>query len=101
MNRSYHPLFKADVIQAASYYDLNQPGLGESFKQSLEGALESLTQAPLRWRKFRGPYRRCKLKRFPYYIVFRFDNKEDVIVFALVHDRRHPDSWTSRATEGL
>ena len=101
MKRSYHPLFKTDVIQAATHYDMNQPGLGDSFKQVLEEALERLALTPLRWRKFRGPYRRCNLKRFPYYIVFRFDERDDIIVFALVHERRHPDSWINRAKDEL
>ena len=99
MNRSFHPFFKNDVIEASNYYDDNQPGLGDSFKEVLEEALENLAQAPLRWRQFRGPYRRCQLKRFPYYIVFRFDEREEIIVFALVHVRRHPDSWIDRAVD--
>jgi len=42
----YHPLFEADVIDAAAWYDARSPVIGAAFVAELSRAVHDLTQDP-------------------------------------------------------
>lgn len=45
----------------------------------------------------RPHYRKLKIKRFPYYIIFRIDEKRNrVVIAAVVHTKRNPTVWIKR-----
>lgn len=45
--------------------------------------------------KWRDPYKKINLKRFPYIIVFRVV-KDAVVVFSAFHTERDPKRWGGR-----
>ena len=46
MKHALHPDVLREYVAAASAYEERQPGLGDRFIQSVEGAIESICQAP-------------------------------------------------------
>ena len=40
-------------------------------------------------------FRKARLKKFPFKIIYALD-QDDVIIIAVMHDKRHPDYWKER-----
>ena len=65
-----------------------------AFAHSLDQAIAAILQAPLRW-AFKGKWRRYVLRRFPYVIAYR-ESGDEIIIGAVAHTRRDPESWEER-----
>ena len=87
----------AEMIEAAQYYDEQQPGLGSDFLDKVDTAVDELASDPLRFRFYRGSksIRSIRLGRFPYRLLFAVES-ERVSVVAVAHLHRHPDYWKRR-----
>jgi plasmid stabilization system protein ParE len=55
-----------------------------------------MRQNPLGYQVLFREVRRALLRRFPYAVFFK-NHEEVVIVIAVLHMRRDPDAWKSRA----
>jgi toxin ParE1/3/4 len=87
-----------ELRRAAAWYDERRAGLGDDLVLAFDAATAKIVEAPERWPRFVG-VRRYVLKRFPYNIIFRFDDHQVEIV-AFAHHRRRPDYWASRLGPG-
>ncbi len=47
----YDPAARAELLEAASYYEECRTGLGKAFLSAVERAVARLSSKPLRWRK--------------------------------------------------
>lgn len=77
--------------QAYQWYENEQLGLGEVFLLSLENAYLKISTHPEYFSILKKPYRQIRLYRFPYVIVYEII-KERVVVFAIHHTSRNPNS---------
>lgn len=84
-----------EMYDAARYYELQAPGLGQDFLDKVKLALQDLVNSPDRWPIVRDDIRRRLIRRFPYSILYRND-PEEVVVLAVMHVKRHPSYWLSR-----
>ena len=91
----YDPAARAELIEAAAYYEECRPGLGEAFLVAVEDAIDRLSRAPLRWRKIGGRFRRCLVRQFPYGIIYAVEDP-DIFVAAIMHLSRKPGYWRER-----
>jgi len=71
----YDPEARAELIEAAAYYEACRAGLGKTFLSAVEGSIDRLCRAPLRWRKIGG--------RFSF-------------IAAIMHLKRKPGYWRER-----
>jgi hypothetical protein len=62
---------------------------------AVEQAIEVIHAAPHRWPKLDRRHHRFVLRRFPYNIVYRFNDAE-VIIVAVAQQRRRPGYWVRR-----
>jgi toxin ParE2 len=86
---------RAELQEAIEFYDDRQPGLGQGFAGEIKHALASIQQSPTLWKKISGNVRRCRLRRFPYALIYHL--QEDLIlIVAVAHVRRHPTYWRNR-----
>jgi len=85
-----------DAEDAASWYESRRPGLGLQFLEELDYVLTRVPAAPFQFPKIHSGVRRALLHRFPYSVYF-LAGDEEVEVIAVLHQRRHPDSWRSRS----
>ncbi len=86
----------AEYVAARRWYEKQRVGLGFDFEMELERALRSACLAPLMFREVMPGVRRIPVRRFPFAIFFRVRG-DLLIVLAVFHTRRHPQSWRARA----
>lgn len=97
------PEAETEYWDAAHWYDTQQPGLGHEFLDELELAFQEIERDPSRFPELEtrpadsSGFRRCRLQRFPYYVVLLVRG-QDVLVVAVAHGAREPGYWTGRET---
>jgi plasmid stabilization system protein ParE len=89
------PEAEQDLVEAATWYEGNQPGLGRQFLDEANETLASIGEQPLAYTVVYRSLRRALLKRFPF-AVFFLTNDQDVVVVAILHGSRHPRFWKKR-----
>jgi plasmid stabilization system protein ParE len=95
MKHAFHPDAFAEYAAAASAYEVGQPGLGERFIRSVEGAIEGVCQAPDRWPILEQDVRRRLTRVFPYAILYTTEESH-VLIVAVMHCHRKPGYWRTR-----
>ena len=86
---------KLEFLDAISYYESEQPGLGQRFKDELDRSLLWLAEHAEVCRLRSGGYRRINLRIFPYYIPYVV-RETTLWVLAIAHHRRRPEYWIKR-----
>jgi toxin ParE1/3/4 len=84
-----------ELLDAARYYEMHAPGLGDDFLDKIDLAIRDLREHPEGWPIVRFSIRRRLIQRFPYALLYRVD-PDEIIVLATMHLRRHPDYWLDR-----
>ncbi len=59
-----------EFLDAISYYETEQPGLGQRFKDEVDRTVLWVAERPEVCRLRPGGYRRINLRVFPYYIPY-------------------------------
>ena len=86
---------EADVDRTVSWYESERAGLGVEFLQDLNVILERVEENPFQFPIVHEETRRGMLSRFPYGVFFTVSDAE-ILVLAIVHLHRHPDTWKRR-----
>jgi plasmid stabilization system protein ParE len=86
----------ADLEEAAEWYEARRVGLGAEFLRAVRALFAGVARDPLQHAVARGEVRRARVRRFPYIAYFVADS-EGVVVLAVLHGRRDPQVWQSRA----
>lgn len=89
------PEARLDIREAALWYDDQSPGLGDRFVEDLNALFGRILEAPLQFPEIDPPVRCALPRRFPYKVYFRLD-PSSVRILAVMHQRRHPDTWRNR-----
>jgi plasmid stabilization system protein ParE len=86
---------RQDILDAALFYDRQDPGLGLRFYRAVERAIDELVwQAGIHSRV--GPRHMVKhVRTFPYAIYYHIEDGE-IRVIAILDERRDPDLLTGR-----
>ncbi len=84
-----------EMIEAARYYELQAPGLGNDFLDRIDAAVQDIGEHPERWPVIQSNIRRRLVHRFPYALLYRIDSDE-IVVQATMHLRRRPAYWQER-----
>ena len=87
---------KADIRQAARWYEGQRRGLGRAFVQQIDTLLDHVRANPMQHQVVYREVRRAIPRRFPYGVFYRIDGS-DVLVFAVAHLHRDPSTWQDRA----
>ena len=85
----------ADMAEAAAYYELGQPDLGNRFLLSVEEAANRIRLNPSLYPVVERDVRRCLTKTFPFAVLFR-ERPNILVVIAVMHLQRNPNYWKSR-----
>ena len=84
-----------DVEAACRYYDSRLDGLGQRFARAVADTIERIAENPLIHPRIWREYRKCRVLRFPYGVLYRFDGKI-VDILVVVDLRRRPGYWKPR-----
>ena len=95
----FRPEVREDVATAARWYESREAGLGKEFIEEIIKVWDEISKHPLlggrrhpsldvRWRY---------PERFPYRVIYAVDEeKEEILVIAVLHAARHDQRWRSR-----
>lgn len=84
------------MVAAAQFYEARSHGLGADFLDEVERSVETIASHPHTAPVLKGGIRRRLLKRFPFGILYAVE-PDTVVVLAVMHLRRRPGYWESRA----
>ena len=84
-----------EMTEAAAYYEARADGLGKTFLDRVQSAVQALVENPAACPFIRGPVRRKLVARFPYGVLYR-DDPDEIVILAVMHLRRQPDYWVDR-----
>jgi plasmid stabilization system protein ParE len=90
---------EVDLLDAVLYYNKQSEGLGYEFAAEVKRTLARILRYPEAWHALSERTRRCRTRRFPYGVVYQLRG-DVVLVVAVMHLSRHPQSWASRVGEG-
>jgi plasmid stabilization system protein ParE len=91
-----HPEAEADLVNARDWYERQREGLGAAFLLCVEEVFERIGRTPEMYTAVYRDVRRALTRRFPYAVYYRMAGPE-VVVLGILHTRRDPHQWQSRA----
>lgn len=91
----YNPEVYNDIRQAVDWYNKQQPELGLRFISVLKKHLRKLEHSAMHYSVRYGDIRCMPIKRFPYMIHYRVQNKT-VLVEAIFNTYRDSGLWEKR-----
>ena len=83
------------MAEAVEYYERAAPGLGLEFLDEIERTVSRILLHPEAWTRVAEHHRRCRMRRFPYGLLYTLEH-DVVIIAAVMNLRRHPDTWKKR-----
>lgn len=75
---------------AALYYDLEKPGLGDDFDKAVLAALDHLQRVAAHYQVRQNGFRYAPVLKFPYRVVFEIDDQNIIVVYNIYHVSRRP-----------
>ncbi|MHC1764503.1 MAG: type II toxin-antitoxin system RelE/ParE family toxin [Verrucomicrobiia bacterium] len=75
--------------EAAAFYESQRPGLGATFTIEVEATIQRILQTPEKWRCLEQDVRTCRVRTFPYAILYTLQ-ADSVLILAVMHLRREP-----------
>jgi toxin ParE1/3/4 len=92
---SFHPMAEIEMNEAAEYYEVREPGLGNAFIDEVERAINSILQNPDSAQVILKSIRRKILWRFPYSLMYSI-NVDTIRVLSVASQKRRPFYWRYR-----
>lgn len=86
---------QTELDEGIAWYAEQAPGLGDAFLIEAIKTLRLIEQFPQAWHPLTSEIRRCRLRRFPYSVVYTQDGP-GILVLAIAHQHRKPDYWKNR-----
>jgi plasmid stabilization system protein ParE len=90
------PDVERDMAEARDWYENKRDGLGLEFLTAVDDVFERIRESPETYAVEHRGVRPAGLRRFPYVVYYRIQEK-GVEVLAVLHGSRHPREWRLRA----
>ena len=71
----FHPDIALEVKSSYDWYQKQANGLGEDYLTELESAYKTICELPETWPKFEKGFRRFILRKFPFSVIYRVNEK--------------------------
>ena len=95
MNVIFHPEVENEFIDAISYYENCDSGLGLDFSHEIAVAIRNAADYPKMWPLVEEQIHRCLVHRFPYGILYCIE-PDTIHILAIMNLHRDPDYWKHR-----
>jgi len=91
------PEAETELETAFHYYESQRKGLGVEMLDEFRRGIEHILRHPAAWAPLDETYRRYRLHRFPYGIIYRMGTSADeIFVVAIMHMSQKPGLWLGR-----
>ncbi len=92
-----HPEVDSDLLDAMNYYEREAvPELALEFYVEFRRCANVIATRGTAFQVSENGVRRMNLKRFSFHILFEVLSEKEVEIFAVKHDRQHPDLGMDR-----
>jgi len=78
-----------EIEDAEEYYNLQQNGLGDTYKSDLKNSIENIKRFPNLYPNITTNIKRTVLHRFPYSIFYAL-KKDIILIISVAHQHRKP-----------
>jgi hypothetical protein len=95
MNIKFIPPSDQEFIDAYNYYEDQLLGLGDQFINDFNITIKLIIEYPLSRIKVGKRTRKALLKRFPYLILYVFEENK-IHITCIAHQHRNPDYYIDR-----
>jgi len=95
MKLAFRPGAERHIDEAREWYGAHSPDLEERFAATLADTLSTVLDHPLAFQEVERGVRRAPLPVFPYVVYYR-PTAQAVRVLAVLHTKRHPETWKTR-----
>ncbi len=92
---TFHPAAEIELYDAALYYESQRRGLGNTFLQAIEMAMDEIREHPMASPRVHGVVRNKRVRRFPYSVMYSAENG-DLRILAIASPKRRPLYWLRR-----
>jgi len=89
------PPAEEELTEASLYYEAASSGLGQEFLDDLQFTVDALRERPQLGRPAGRGLRQVTFRRFPFLLIYA-EEKDQIVVVAVAHQRRRPGYWRSR-----
>jgi len=90
-----HEFASHEFDEAIKWYDFQSSGLGKRFKKLVITQMRQVQRNPGWFLKEDKSIYKAYVPKFPYKILFTFDD-EKIVIWAFAHMHRKPSYWQSR-----
>ena len=95
MKLKFIPPSDQELVDAYNYYDDQLMGLGDQFLSEFNKTVELIIEYPAIWNKVGKRMRKALLKRFPFLVLYIYEN--DIIhITCIAHQHRDPEYYIER-----
>jgi toxin ParE2 len=84
-----------ELDKAIAFYNKRQPGLGRHFLKEVAHAVSLIEEFPEAWPLVSDVDRACRVRRFPFRLVYFVDDGA-IVVLAVAHFKRRLHYWRDR-----
>ena len=94
---NYHSRFSIQALkqldEIITWYEEHSRQATDNFIEDLDKMIQKICLTPFLFRSVHKDYREIKMKRFPYYIIYRAnEDKKEVLILRIYHTSRSPDN---------
>jgi plasmid stabilization system protein ParE len=91
------PAAQTELDEAIDWYTQQAPGLGDSFLVEFLRTIQLIERHPQGWQPLSSDTRRCRLRRFPYGVIYS-QEAQGILIVAVAHLHRRPAYWQGRSS---
>ncbi len=91
------PEAQAEFDQATDWYEDRRPGLGAEFVAKIDKAFDRIASDPDRYLEVYMGVRKAIVPKYPYVVLYRAEEPDEVLVISVFHTSRNPEVWKARA----
>ena len=93
------PQAEVEADEVAGWYEGQKPGLGFAFLTEVDAAVAVIAKNPFRHGLRFGDLRRAPMRRFKFYGVYYFVQREEIVIISVFNDRQDPRRLRTRRTQ--
>ncbi len=92
---SFHPMAEGELNDAANYYNAQSLGLGNTFLDEVQRAVDQILEHPEAAPLVNRLVRRKLIPRFPYGVMYSI-TPDSIRILAIANLKRRPFYWRGR-----
>ncbi|MFT5417079.1 MAG: plasmid stabilization system protein ParE [Gammaproteobacteria bacterium] len=94
-NVQLHPDARAELNAAFDWYLERSPSAARAFLVQIDEAIARIEESPHSWPPYEYGTRRFLVRVYPFHVVY-LEEKGNIEIIAVAHDKRKPGYWVDR-----